>query len=166
MGMDYPGDSKGDDAMIKDFHTRFWSRVDTSGDCWLWTGRTDKQGYGRITYQNKEMLAHRLSYQMAHGSIPDGLDILHTCDTPACVNPDHLVAGTHSDNMRDMIAKGRRRSFAGELSSTAKLTWEKVREIRQRYKNGGITLTELGREYGVHFTSIGYIVNNDTWKES
>ncbi len=77
--------------------------------CYLWTGKKNKNGYGRIKVNGKEQAAHRVSYAIANGAIPDGMCVLHRCDTPACVNPEHLFAGTVIDNLRDMHAKGRAR---------------------------------------------------------
>jgi hypothetical protein len=121
------------------------------GECWLWTGRRMPNGYG--TYG--ELLAHRLMYQEHVGPIPEGLFILHRCDVPACVNPEHLFPGTARDNSLDMVSKERQR--------TAKLTRAQVKAIRERYAAGGITQLALAREYGVTEESINNIVRRRTW---
>lgn len=82
---------------------RFWARVDKSGCCWVWTGSCNNKGYGRFDGE----YAHRFSWRLLSGPIPDGLNVLHRCDNPPCVRPDHLFLGTVSDNARDMWAKGR-----------------------------------------------------------
>lgn len=90
----------------------FWSKVDTTGECWLWlAARIPPYGYGNFGGTQDGVrwvkLAHRHAYELAHGPIPEGMWVLHRCDNPPCVRPDHLFLGTHADNMRDMVAKGR-----------------------------------------------------------
>lgn len=80
--------------------------VDENG-CWLWQGATAPNGYGSTTHKDKQISAHRLSYIAFKGEIPDGMYVCHKCDVRNCVNPDHLFLGTHSDNMQDMVNKGR-----------------------------------------------------------
>ena len=88
---------------------RFWSRVDVrSGECWLWTAGKFAKGYGAFAYADyKPGYAHRFSYLLHHGEIPEGALVMHSCDTPACVNPAHLRLGTAGDNARDSVSKGR-----------------------------------------------------------
>ena len=85
--------------------------------CWIWQGAKIKGGYGKITYNAKQMLAHRLSYQLNIGDIPKGLCVCHKCDTPSCINPEHLFAGTHKENTRDMINKGRVKNPVAEKNA-------------------------------------------------
>lgn len=87
----------------------FWEKVDKRGpeDCWEWKAAHTKRGYGCFRFNERQDLSHRVSYILAHGSIPDGLWVLHKCDNPKCVNPAHLFLGTHQDNMNDMKNKGR-----------------------------------------------------------
>lgn len=88
---------------------RFWSKVEKSGACWIWTGFVDPKGYGAISTQrgHRPLQTHRLSWEMANGKIPDGAMVLHRCDNPRCVNPDHLFLGTAADNTHDMMNKDR-----------------------------------------------------------
>jgi hypothetical protein len=85
----------------------FWSRVEKSDGCWLWTGGRFSTGYGSFSVGGRVRVASRLAYAYTHGPIPDGLFVCHHCDTPLCVRPDHLFLGTNADNMRDAYRKGR-----------------------------------------------------------
>ena len=94
---------------------RFWKRVDKNGECWNWTHRKTRDGYGYVKKFNtvtgrwSYTYVHRLSWELANGPIPDGLFVCHHCDNPSCVRPSHLFVGTHLDNMKDRSAKGRTR---------------------------------------------------------
>jgi hypothetical protein len=147
---------------------RFWSRVDKSGDCWVWTAGKFDTGYGRIWIgskaDGKDFYAHRVSYEMAYGSIPDGFDILHICDNPPCVRPDHLWAGTHSDNMQDMLRKGRRRNLRGSDNGNSRLAIGEVVAIRKAYAAGRTTYKLLAEQYHVNPTTIMNIVRGKQWK--
>ncbi len=144
---------------------RFWSKVDKTDTCWLWNGATEKGGYGilhtRKAYGTGYVKVHRLSYEVHFGNIPKGLWVLHSCDNPPCVNPNHLSLGTHKDNMRQM--SNRSRSVRGSASNFAKLDTGTVLEIRHRYSQGGILQKELAAEFGVSISCISNIVTNDTW---
>jgi hypothetical protein len=89
------------------FEWRFWKYVNKTDGCWLWTGAIGGSGYGLLGVENRNVPAHRLSWQIHNGPIPDGLLVCHTCDNPPCVNPAHLWLGTNLDNARDKMAKGR-----------------------------------------------------------
>lgn len=97
---------------------KFWERVDRSGDCWIWQGRTDGKGYGRVGYQRRSNVgAHRVAWALAHGgTLPDEW-VLHRCDNPPCVNPAHLFLGDATDNNRDREDKGRTRGWAGRTEA-------------------------------------------------
>ena len=88
--------------------SRFWSKVDITDDCWEWTACKTSFGYGQLGIDGIMTNAHRISWEISNGPIPDGMVICHKCDNPGCVNPDHLFAGTHKDNIADCISRGMR----------------------------------------------------------
>ena len=142
------------------FRSRFWSKVDKSGGCWAWTAYTDMFGYGVVALGYTMARAHRISYEMEKGTIPEGLQVRHLCHNPSCVRPDHLEIGTQKDNMRDMIEAGR--CLRGEERPNAKLKSGQVRDIRRRHKEG-VTQVYLAKEYGVTSPNISAIIRRQTW---
>lgn len=92
--------------MYKPVETRFWSRVNKTDKCWLWTVSNDTR-YGVMSVKGVPTKAHRISWELHNGEIPEGMSVLHTCDNPPCVNPEHLWLGTYGDNIRDAVKKGR-----------------------------------------------------------
>jgi hypothetical protein len=137
-----------------------------SEGCWEWTGART-HGYGRIGYEGRVILTHRLAYDLAYGSVPSDVDVLHHCDNPACVRPDHLFLGTAKDNAQDMMAKGRGgyRTWRGEENGHAKLTRIQVASIRAEYATGKVSQRNLARQYGMAQTTIGAILRGKTWKD-
>lgn len=141
---------------------RFWKYVAKSDGCWEWIGHRQGAGYGRIGLGDKVKLgAHRVSWELHNGPIPDGLWVLHRCDNPPCVRPDHLFLGTNADNVADMIAKGRVR-HAGECNGRARLTADKVREIRVRLARGERKV-DIAPDYGVRPSAISSVATGRTW---
>jgi len=132
--------------------TRFWRGVIKGGpdDCWIFTRGPKSWRYGRFAIsENGETIqvsAHRYSYEIHKGAIPDGLVVMHSCDTPRCVNPAHLSVGTHKDNTADMIAKGRRAVAVpkGERHFKSKLNEDLVREIRASDEPNTVWAKRLG----------------------
>lgn len=136
------------------------------GFCWLWTAHRFRQGYGAVRVGRRVCLAHRVAYEAAHGEgAANGLVVRHRCDTPACVNPDHLELGTQADNVRDRDNRQRRIAPNGERHGMAKLTEADVREIRATYVRGSSELGQyaLARRFGVAQTLIGNIVRREGW---
>lgn len=123
---------------------RFWAKVDIRSDdeCWPWKGCLSTQGYGRA---GKREYAHRLAYVLAHGAIPDGLEIMHSCDNRQCVNPHHLSVGTRRDNMVDAARKGRIRG-----GGPRKFDRDEARELLA----AGASLRAVARTLGVSHSSL------------
>lgn len=147
---------------------RFWSKVDTSGDCWPWRGGRDEDGYGQFSVNGRNVRAHRFSYELVVGPVPDGFQVCHRCDNPPCVRPSDLFLGTNAENLADMASKGRARvgdrRRTGAANPRAKLTEEQVREIRLRYAAGGVSQDALAAGYGVSQVAVSHIVRGLTWK--
>lgn len=139
----------------------------TESGCWEWTGSRYSTNYGEVWQGGKRRLAHRVSYELAKGPLAKGEVVMHVCDNPPCVNPDHLVKGTQFQNVLDMQAKGRMYTGAapGEANGNAKLTWAKVREIRRLYATRQYTMIHLGKIYEVDYTTISMVVRHKVWKE-
>jgi hypothetical protein len=149
--------------MKRTLEERFWAMV--SKDCWLWRGSIKpRNGYGHFRDGKKDFNAHRLAYELTYGPIPAGLEVMHTCDAPACVNPAHLKLGTHDENMQDCKRKGR--YAKGESAYHAKLTEEQVRYIRANYRKTGPRKgngKELSEKFNISRTVIYQIAAGETW---
>ncbi len=147
--------------------SRFWTKVSITENCWIWKSSITLDGYGSMQWQfrRRPIGAHRVSWILHNGSIPEGLHVLHKCpdgSNPSCVNPSHLYLGTAKENAADRIREGRQRGGMppGERCVISKLTWEKVIEIR---KSTGLTQRRLALKFGVSHASIGSILRNETW---
>lgn len=136
--------------------------VDEHTQCWNWNGSVNVWGYGRTQTQlTAERAAHRISWVLHNGAIPDGANVLHSCDNPRCCNPSHLRIGTQADNVRDMVNRGRLRVVRGSESGTSKLTEESVSEIR---KSSTVSISDLARRYGVSRRAIRFVITRKTWR--
>jgi hypothetical protein len=158
---------------------RLWPFVDKAGPvhpsigtpCWVWTASVDRKGYGRMALNGRATGAHRVAWQVTNGPIPAGIWVLHRCDNPRCVRPDHLFLGDHAANMADMVAKGRSGAALrpeavqrGERHPMAKLTEQDVRDIRAAYADGRDTTVGLAARYGVSNQLISRIIARGIWK--
>lgn len=145
----------------------FWDNVYIPQDenaCWTWKGMLDKDGYGYYRVDKRTRRAHRVSWELANGPIPEGLFVCHKCDNPPCVRSDHLFLGTAQDNARDRGSKNRGRQQQGTSNSMSKLTDESVIEIRALHKAGGWSHSALASKFGVSRRTIGFVVNRVVWK--
>ena len=147
---------------------RFWSRVAVTANpdrCWDWMGSCLESGYGQVNVKGWQTLAHIYSWSIANGRKPSEF-VLHSCDNPRCVNPNHLREGTQSENVKDMVARGRDRfgwKLIGENNPHAKLTEAVVVEMRRRFQDGE-TLRAIGRHFSVSHLTVRDVVTGQTWK--
>jgi hypothetical protein len=152
-----------------DFEKRFHSRYTRGNGCWLWSGACDQDGYGVIKYKKRQYRVHRVMYELCNGPIPNGKVVMHTCDVPGCVRPDHLKVGTNLENTRDMVSKGRKhltigsKAQQGVLNGRARLTEEDVRKIRRRFAEGELQIN-LAPEFGITQGAVHKIIARRTWK--
>lgn len=157
---------------MPDFADAFWKKVNKTTECWLWTAYKTDNGYGYTWDGSRNQLAHRLCWKLTRGEIPDGLCVLHHCDVPACVNPDHLFLGTHLENMADRDAKGRQpkgdqngahtrpdRLPRGSKHGQAKLSEHQVLEIKAAQGRQH----EIAKRYGVSQTLVSAIRRGVKW---
>lgn len=141
---------------------RFWQKVAVGSPerCWPWLGGKVGRGYGKTTVEGRSARANRVAYTLAHGPIPDGAVVRHTCDNPPCCNPAHLITGTHADNSADAVERGR--TYRGIRHHRARLTPEDVRAIRLS-RNGGQSFRSLAADYGVSKTAIQHVIYGRSW---
>ncbi len=142
----------------------FWNltrKVD--GACWVWQGAVGSKGYPMFTYaKGYSLMAHRVAYYLATDIDPCSSLVLHRCDVPLCVNPDHLFLGTQRDNVRDALEKNR--WAIGERHHAAKLTADDVREIRRMREDDGETYAVIAARFGVTIANVQGIVKRLTWR--
>lgn len=157
--------------MDKKYIGLFWQKVRKTGYCWEWTGAKTEKGYGVAWDGDHTQKAHRVSYMLAHGRMPE-LCVLHRCDNPACVNPDHLFLGTRAENNADMLAKGRHVAGGthtdgnykrGEKHHGAILTPDLVRAIRRDKQH--LSYSQLAKKYNIGLTTAFKVVKRITWND-
>lgn len=152
----------------QDIEEWFWDQVEQikTGECLEWTATLLDSGYGVFMYDHKMWKAHRYAWTITNGPIPKGLCVLHKCDNPPCVNPDHLYIGTQQDNSNDKYRRGRAVHRRGVDRPEAKLTEEAVKYIRQQNKKyqKGFTHRELGLKFGVSDGTVYNVIHRKTWR--
>lgn len=160
--------------MDKKYVNLFWNKVNKTDSCWLWTGALNEKGYGIAWDGEHTQKAHRVSWMLEHGSMP-GLCVLHKCDVPNCVNPDHLFTGTRSDNNVDMVNKGRHvkggthiltinaKYERGERHHNSKLVEKDIVNIRADRATGQYSYSQLAEKYHIGIMTAYKVVNRKTW---
>lgn len=142
---------------------RFWLRVHKTSGCWLWTAATWGKGYGCFKLGRRNFTAHRISWLIHYGEIPPCVFVLHDCDVPLCVNPEHLRLGSLKDNARDASLRKRWRPAFGESHPRAKLKESVVTIIRSKFQVGQ-KMCDLAAEFKVDRETIRQVVCRRTWK--
>jgi len=144
---------------------RFWDKVIKTDSCWLWIGYIGKRGYGDFRINKKTYRAHRVSYVINIGPIPDNLCVLHKCDNRRCIRPDHLWLGTVLDNQKDMSQKkrGKNAYMVGKRAGNIRLTEQQILAIREEFKQGQ-SKPFLAEKYKVVRQNIHRIITRKSWK--
>jgi hypothetical protein len=140
------------------------AKVDASagpGGCWPWVGTRVGSGYGQLCFRQVQMVAHRVAWEVANGPIPDGLVVCHKCDNPPCCNQAHLFLGTVAENNADKATKGR--ALHGIEHFNAKLTPEKVREVRRRW-GAGESIRSIASSLGLNWNTVNSAARGVTWR--
>ncbi len=142
-------------------------QINEATGCREWKKHCNNYGYGKLTVSGRGVYAHRLSYELCYGPIPQGMDLMHKCDNPRCINPEHLSVGTRSDNMKDCSQKGRaripRNSLCGEDNGSAKLRREDISLIKCLLENGW-KQQAIADHFGVSQAQISNIKCGRAWK--
>lgn len=142
---------------MQDWEPRYWARVAKSDGCWLWTGGKTSRGYGVITIRYKALYVHRLAMELDGRPLAPGMLACHHCDTPLCVRPDHLFAGTIADNSADMVAKGRQNRERKSAETRAKMSEAGKRRFREHpetHYEAVRTHCDAGHEYTPENTAL------------
>lgn len=144
------------------------SRVEKTLGCWIWRGNVNTAtGYGRLFFRGRNLFAHRVSFGLHHGPIPDGMNVCHHCDNPPCVNPEHLFLGTDRDNVDDKMRKGRWGGGVtrGSRHHHAVLDESQVSEIKGllRLPHFHGKYAQMGRAFGVDECAIHHIKSGRSW---
>lgn len=135
----------------------YYMEPEPNSGCWLWIGATNHFGYGLLTIMGESYRAHRLSWEVHNSPIPKGMFVCHKCDTPACINPDHLFLGTSKDNMLDASRKGR--TLIGEKNSQCKLTEEQAVNIFHDMRTASV----IAKQYKISKNTVYKIKSGENW---
>ena len=139
---------------------RILSKIQLTDSCWIWTGYKSPDGYGRSWFKGQARMVTRVLWELLHGNIPFGMHVLHKCDNPPCVNPDHLFLGTLQDNATDRDNKHRHRALKGSEHPRHKLSESDILNIQIL----DIPSKNIAKLYGLHRSSVWRIKNNQAWK--
>jgi hypothetical protein len=146
------------------FEAWFFSNVTVNDNgCWIWIGAKRRGGYGVVWLNGENRPSHVVAYALRNGPVPDGMVVCHKCDTPPCMNPDHLFTGTHADNTNDAVSKDR--MARGEKHGNAILTWAIVRAVRVDYDTGTYTIIALSLKHGLSWSTAYNVAKRISWKE-
>jgi len=143
---------------------RFWKKVNKHDNCWNWIAGKDKDGYGLFKLNGKSIRSHRFSYYVYNNFIDQSLMVLHICDNPSCVNPDHLKQGTAQDNITDMDNKNRRNMKSG-ARKTSHLSEDDIINMRQMCLNKDYSYSQIGKLYNISITEVSRIARGIRWKD-
>jgi hypothetical protein len=153
--------------LIKTLEERFWSKVDTSGECWFWRGGVGKKGYGNFSVDGKTVSAHRAAYVIQHGKEPEN-DVCHTCDNPLCMRGAHLFDGTKKDNNDDKMRKGRHKhgpgpvGLYGEDNPRSRFDNQTVEMIKQLLASGQ-SQQKVAEVFGTSQSHVSRIKRGEVW---
>lgn len=150
------------ELVLPEYAERFFAKVRKTPGCWEWKAGYFDKGYGAFRLGGKLRKAHRVSWEMHNGEIPEGLKVLHECDNPKCVRPEHLFLGTDQDNADDRAAKGR--TAIGAACHKTKLTPENVREMRRLRVREGVPFYKLGERFGVSAPTAQRAISGLSWR--
>jgi hypothetical protein len=157
-------DQRKKSMILTSLEEKFWLCVDKKeAGCWAWTGLKSVDGYGELSHKCLTYRAHRVSWALHFGEIPNKMSVLHKCDNRECTNPDHLFIGTQLDNMRDCAAKGRISVLMGESNPSAKINQFIAEEIRLIHSSGSTSISKIASMYGIGRTTVRRILNYESW---